>query len=92
MPPLGSRGPSPADIWPISYGEPLFRLPIWIWRGQWKLDGWQNQTIFLVLFAGTPWLATRRGYSFVELFSQKLDRIFVGTLRKWQHQLGTRPG
>lgn len=37
---LDSRGPSSADLWPICYSEPLFRHPIWIWRGQWKLDSW----------------------------------------------------
>jgi hypothetical protein len=52
----------------------------------------QNQTIFMVLFAAAPWLAARRGYSFVELLNQKLDRVFVEPLRKWQHQLGTRTG
>jgi len=81
---VGSRGPSPGDLWPISYGEPLFRHPIWIWRGQWKLDGWQNQSIFVVLFALSLWVAIRRGCSFVELFSGRADALFVATLRKWK--------
>lgn len=81
---VGSRGPSPSDLWPISYGEPLFRLPIWIWRGQWKLDGWQNQLVFVGLFVSALWVATQRGYSFVELFSRKWDTVFVGVLQKWR--------
>jgi hypothetical protein len=85
---LGSRGPSPGDLWPISYGEPLFRHPIWIWRGQWKLDGWQNQSIFLVLFAASVWVAIRKGCSFVELFGKRADAAFVATLRKWKAGFG----
>jgi len=84
---VGSRGPSPGDLWPVSYGEPLFRHPIWIWRGQWKLDGWQNQSIFLALFALSLWVATKRGYSFVELFGREADAMFVATLRKWKAAL-----
>jgi len=81
---LGSRGPSPADLWPISYSEPLFRHPIWFWKGQWKLDGWQNQTLFVVVFALSLWLAVKQGYSFVEVFSRRGDAVFVDVLRKWR--------
>ena len=42
----GSRGPSSADLWPICYGEPLFRHPIWFWKGQWKLDGLAERESF----------------------------------------------
>jgi hypothetical protein len=80
---LGSRGPSPADLWPICYGEPLFRHPIWFLKGQWRLDGWQNQTICLIVFALSLWLAAKRGYSFVEIFGQRADSAFTGALRKW---------
>jgi hypothetical protein len=84
---LGSRGPSPADLWPICYGEPLFRHPIWLWRGQWRLDGWQNTAIVLVVFALSLWVAVKRGHSFVEVFSQRLDSSFVGVLRKWRERV-----
>lgn len=87
---IGSRGPSPGDLWPISYSEPLFRHPIWLWRGQWKLDGWHNQSIFLALFGLSLWVATNRGCSFVELFSRKADAVFVATLRKWRAALAAR--
>lgn len=80
----GSRGPSPADLWPICYGEPLFTHPIWFWKGQWRLDGWQNQSISLVLFALMLCVATTRGYSCVEVFSRRLDAVFCGTLQKWR--------
>ncbi len=83
----GSRGPSSADLWPICYGEPLFRHPIWFWKGQWKLDGWQNQSISVVLFALMLWVAAKRGYSCVEVFSSRLDTVFVGTLQKWRRDM-----
>jgi hypothetical protein len=84
---IGSRGPSPSDLWPICYGEPLFFHPIWIWRGQWRLDGWQNQSIFLVVFLVALWLAARRGYSFLELAGRRVDTVFVGVLQKWRTRL-----
>jgi len=85
---LGSRGPDAGDLWPICYAEPLFRHPMWFWKGQWRLDGWQNKIIFLALFAASLRLAVKRGYSFVECFNARADKVFVQTLRKWARQLG----
>jgi len=84
---VGSRGPPPADLWPICYSEPLFRHPIWFWKHQWKLDGWQNQSIFIMLFLTSLWVATKKGFSFVEVVSSRTDKIFVGVLQKWRRQL-----
>ena len=42
---IGSRGPTIGDLLPIFYSEPLFRHPIWFFKNQWKLDGWQNRTL-----------------------------------------------
>ena len=84
---IGSRGPTPGDLWPIAYGEPLFRHPYWFWKGQWKLDGWQNQTVFAAIFALSLWFAAGRGYSFVELASRRLDLMVVGVLQKWRKSL-----
>ncbi len=86
---VGSRGPTAGDLWPICYSEPLFRHPIWFWKGQWKLDGWQNQLIFVAIFAAALWLATKKGFSFVEIFSRRLDAVFVGTLQKWRGKFFT---
>jgi inner membrane protein len=80
---VGSRGPSPADIWPILYSEPLFKRPIWMWEGQWRLNGWQNTVIFIGIFAAAYWVAIKQGRSFVEFFSRRADAIVVGVLRKW---------
>ena len=84
---LGSRGPDPGDLWPICYSEPLLRHPIWFWKHQWRLDGWQNQTIFIVIFAAALWLAVKRGCSFVEVVSRRLNLVFVNVLQKWHHEL-----
>lgn len=87
---IGSRGPELGDFWPICYSEPLFRHPIWFWKHQWKLDGWQNQSIFIVLLLASFWLAVKRGYSFVEVISRRLDSAFVKVLQKLhRHLLGS---
>jgi hypothetical protein len=65
----------------------LFRHPIWFWKHQWKLDGWQNQTIFIILFLTSLWVAVKKGFSFVEVVSSRADKIFVGVLQKWRSHL-----
>jgi len=80
---IGSRGPTPGDLWPICYSEPLFRHPIWFWKHQWRLDGWQNESIFVVIFIAALWVAAKRGYSFVELVSRRVDAVFVKVLQQW---------
>ena len=84
---VGSRGPDVGDLWPICYSEPLFRHPIWFWKHQWKLDGWQNQMIFVVLLITSFWVAIKKGFSFVEVISRRLDLIFVTVLQKWYRDL-----
>jgi inner membrane protein len=79
---IGSRGPNAGDLWPICYSEPLFRHPIWFWKHQWKLDGWQNQLIFIALFLLSLWVAIKKGCWFVEVISSRADKIFVGVLQK----------
>jgi inner membrane protein len=89
---VGSRGPSAGDLWPICYSEPLFRHPIWFWKLQWKLDGWQNQTIFFMLFLTSLGVATKKGFSFVEMVSSWADKKFVSVLQKWRSQIFTSEG
>ena len=87
---VGSRGPDPGDLWPICYSEPLFRHPIWFWKHQWKLDGWQNQTIFFLIFGASLLVAVKKGYSFFEIFGSRLDSVFVKVLQKWHQRLCKR--
>jgi inner membrane protein len=84
---IGSRGPTPGDLWPICYSEPLFRHPIWFWKHQWRLDGWQNQIIFIVIFIASLFVAVKKGYSFVEVFNRRLDSVFTKVLQKWHQDL-----
>jgi inner membrane protein len=83
---IGSRGPTPGDLWPICYSEPLFRHPIWFCKYQWRLDGWQNLTITILLFLVSIGVALKRGFSFVEVVSSRADKVFVGVLQKWFHR------
>jgi len=84
---IGSRGPSAVDLWPIFYLGPFTKDPMWIWKGQLPLDHWFNRYLSVALLGWSFWLAVQRGYSFVGVFSRRLDRIFVEVLRKWHGNL-----
>jgi hypothetical protein len=86
----GSRGPDPADLWPIYYGGPFSTYPMWLWHGQWKLHGWQNLLVSVALLAWSFRLAVMRGHSFVGVVNRRADAIFVATLRNWRDQLAAR--
>jgi inner membrane protein len=83
----GSHGPDPGDLWPIFYLAPFTTHPMWMWKGQWPLDAWPNRLLTAWLFGWALWLAVPRGYSFVGVFSRRLDRIFIQVLRKWHGAL-----
>ena len=84
---VGSRGPDPVDLWPLFYFGPFSKDPMWIWKGQLPLDSWPNRLLTVCLFAWALWLAVQLGYSFVGVFNKRLDRVFVGVLRKWHADL-----
>ena len=76
---VGSKGPEDSYwtipyLWPFSYRE-------WVWQGQWLLNAWPNVLITAVAIALTGYLAWRRGFSPVGLFSPRADRAVVGALR-----------
>jgi inner membrane protein len=81
---VGSRGPSPNDLWPIYYLGPLSHHPLWQWTGQWRLDGWQNKLVFLGLFVWAWRLTLARGHSVVGVFNRRADAVVVKVLRGWQ--------
>jgi inner membrane protein len=87
---VGSRGPSPEDLWPIFYFGPFTKDPTWVWKGQLRLDGWFNRYFAATLFLWSLWLAVSLGHSVVGVFSQRVDRVFVGVLRKWHDALAKR--
>jgi inner membrane protein len=84
----GSRGPGPNDFWPIYYFGPISRTPMWIWKHQWTLDAWPNRLLTVALFFWSLWIAVKLGDSFVGVFNRRLDRVFIGVLRKWCSDLG----
>jgi inner membrane protein len=86
---LGSRGPSVQDVWPIYYFGPFSHNHMWLWKGQWRLDGWQNRYFSTALTLWALWIAAHVGHSFVGVFSRKLDAVFSGVLVKWCRQMPT---
>jgi inner membrane protein len=87
---VGSRGPSPEDLWPIFYFGPFTKDPMWLWRGQWRLDAWPNQVLSWVLLGCCLAVAVRRGDSFVGVFNRWADSIFLRVLRHWHAELKRR--
>jgi hypothetical protein len=78
---IGARGPDGYQ-WPIPYLLPFAREPRLTWSGQWALNAWPNVLITASLLILTIVLARNRGYSPLQLFSAKLDHLFVSSLRK----------
>ena len=84
---VGARGPDGYQ-WPIPYFLPFSPTPELSWEGQWALNGWQNMVTTAVLLFSSLFLAWKRGYSPVGLFSTRADQHVVDTLR---HRFGV-PG
>jgi hypothetical protein len=87
---VGSRGPTPDDLWPIFYLGPLSRNPMIIWKHQWALDAWPNRIFSAILFAWAIWLAPRLGDSVVGVFNRRADKAVVEILRKWRAAIYAR--
>ena len=77
----GARGPD-GDQWPIPYLLPFSNVWRWTWSGQWLLNGWQNFAITGTALGLMFYLAWARGYSPLEMISQKADTTFVTALRR----------
>jgi hypothetical protein len=77
---VGARGPD-GDQWPIPYLLPFSRQVELTWSGQWALNAWPNLVITAVLIGTAILLARRRGFSPLEMLSNKLDIVFVNALR-----------
>ena len=77
----GSRGPD-GDQWPIPYLKPFsLRLDL-TWHGQWALNAWPNVAITMaLLLRPCGWLGWR-GFSPLEMMSEKADAIFIAALRQ----------
>lgn len=77
---VGARGPD-GDQWPIPYLIPFSDAWQLTWKGQWELNAWPNFVITGAALVATIFLAWKRGYSPLEIFSVRADRAFVETLR-----------
>jgi inner membrane protein len=77
---IGARGPDGYQ-WPIPYLLPFsHRLDI-VWTGQWALNAWQNFVITGMGLVVMFWIAWIRGFSPLEIVSEKADAAFVKTIR-----------
>lgn len=77
---LGARGPD-NDHWAIPYLMPFSDRWQWIWGRQWELNAWPNFVITGGLLMVMFYWARKRGYSPLEMISQRADQAFVQTLR-----------
>jgi len=77
---LSGRGPD-GTVWTISYFFPLSHLQLF-WAGQWELNAWPNVVITAAALLLTLWLAWKKGFSPVSIFSLSADRAVVETLRR----------
>ena len=77
---IGAGGPD-GEHWPIPYLWPLTEELQLVWQGQWAINAWQNVVITGLLLIAVFVLAWRRGYSPLEMVSDKADAAFVKTLR-----------
>jgi inner membrane protein len=84
---IGSRGPSPEDLWPIYYLGPFTKEPMWLWKGQWALDAWPNRLIGVIALVWSLWLAVEKGHSILGVFHRRSDGVVVAVLRRWRQRL-----
>jgi LexA-binding, inner membrane-associated putative hydrolase len=78
---LGSRGPDGYQ-WPVPYLMPFAHVADLRWTGQWALNAWPNFAITAALLLVTFYLAWLRGFSLLEMFSNKADAVFVSAIRR----------
>lgn len=78
---IGARGPDGYQ-WPIPYLLPFSNAWQLTWSYQWALNAWPNLVITAIALALTIYLAWKRGYSPLEMFSIGADKHFVATLRR----------
>lgn len=83
---VGARGPRAGDIWTVPYLVPFSSMNL-SWQDQWPLNGWQNFAITIIMFVVVFIIAWKKGFSPLELFSAKADKLFVQTVNKYKHKL-----
>ena len=90
---VGSRGPTPDDIWPVPYLAPFGERLTFAWSGQWALNAWQNILLTLLLICFVFFRAVTAGRSPVTLFGKAAGEVFVETVRaRWRRLRRSSPG
>ena len=79
---IGSKGPDGYQ-WPIYYLYPFSSEFSLTWSYQWELNAWQNHVIMLVLFSCCFYYVVTKHFSFIEVFSSKLDQAAFSMYRKY---------
>lgn len=79
---VGSRGPSPGEIWPIDYLSPFSHSWSISWSNQWALNAWPNIAFTVLLLLWSIAWAIRDGFSPVSVFSLRADAAVVLALRR----------
>lgn len=84
---VGSRGPTPDEVWPIWYAAPFSQtVARFYWPGQWALNAWPNVLLTVLLLAYAFWLTWRHASSPISYFAPRVHNVLVETLR---HRFGT---
>lgn len=73
---VGSKGPDGYQ-WPIYYLYPYNDTYSLSWSGQWALNAWPNQLIFVVSMGLCAYYINKRQISFFEIFGRKFDATAV---------------
>ena len=84
---VGSRGPEGYQ-WPISYLSPFSPVLQWTWSGQWALNAWPNLVLTLALLIVTFYWTWRRGFSPLEIFSERAE---LACMQAFRHRF-PKPG
>jgi inner membrane protein len=78
---IGARGPEGYQ-WPIPYLFPFSSAVQLTWKYQWSLNGWQNFVITILMCGMVFIISWKKGFSPLEMFSARADKLFVQTLKR----------
>jgi hypothetical protein len=74
---VGSRGPSPVDVWPIHCLGPFSHRWTIAWTGQWPLNSWPNQLVAVGLLGMAIWSTVARKRSPATLFGERANDALI---------------
>jgi len=79
---IGSKGPD-GYHWPVYYLYPFDSKFELTWKYQWELNAWQNQVIMIILLLMCLYYAYSKKITFLEVFSQSLDKEAFKMYKKY---------